>query len=396
MEAQPKTATVCLTVSAPDPRLVHVLLSTFLEWWGVNRHKDLVLPSGSNVGPDVTWQSTTGSVSVPVRLAYAPAAAAGVSGPGGTSPSSAAPSSGDAARQNGLVFEVVSPFGELPDSFLKQFPSESGPVSAPPDLSRRRQSTAAGRLRRKAAANLAIAFTALLRLAHSAWMRLRYADRHLKYALQPAGSALAAAGHRIAVNRRPLIGLAVAVVLLMAGLSAWPRLPNRQPGVETATVAAVPDRLPARVLLMPTTTPPAAVASPVVASLPRSERPTIDRPPVQARRITRSLVSSKDRAPAPAVTRYAGSRSAAFTASLLVMSNPPGAAVIVDGQNVGMTPLRLDRLPVGSHAVHVRLNGYDLWSTAATVVYGRQNRLAAQLSRLTVDASSALAPLSLR
>jgi len=68
-------------------------------------------------------------------------------------------------------------------------------------------------------------------------------------------------------------------------------------------------------------------------------------------------------------------------ASLMVMSEPSGATVRIDGQTVGTTPLQLDRVRVGSHAVHVALDGYPAWSAAATVVYGKSNGVVARLGR---------------
>jgi hypothetical protein len=94
------------------------------------------------------------------------------------------------------------------------------------------------------------------------------------------------------------------------------------------------------------------------------------RQPVVTRRPTR---------PAPTVTRPAATQE--YVGSLVVMSEPSGAAVRVDGQTVGTTPLRLDRVRVGSHAVHVVLDGYPVWSTAATVVYGKSNDVVARLGR---------------
>ncbi|MGE3843075.1 MAG: PEGA domain-containing protein [Vicinamibacterales bacterium] len=53
---------------------------------------------------------------------------------------------------------------------------------------------------------------------------------------------------------------------------------------------------------------------------------------------------------------------AAPTASLQVVSVPPGARVFLNGRAVGTTPLRVSNLPSSSHAVRVEADGYREWS----------------------------------
>ena len=70
-----------------------------------------------------------------------------------------------------------------------------------------------------------------------------------------------------------------------------------------------------------------------------------------------------------------------YTGALLVSSEPSGAAVKIDGQPAGTTPLQIDRIRAGSHAIQVSLDGYPVWSTAATVVYGKSNGVVARFTR---------------
>jgi len=47
---------------------------------------------------------------------------------------------------------------------------------------------------------------------------------------------------------------------------------------------------------------------------------------------------------------------------LTVRSRPPGARVTVDGKPIGETPVTVDPLPAGPHAVEVAKPGYHAWS----------------------------------
>ncbi len=68
-----------------------------------------------------------------------------------------------------------------------------------------------------------------------------------------------------------------------------------------------------------------------------------------------------------------------FRGSLRVDSRPRGAQVSVNGRVVGTTPLDLSRLPVGSRAVRLELDGYQQWSSAVQVVANQRARVMAEL-----------------
>ena len=55
----------------------------------------------------------------------------------------------------------------------------------------------------------------------------------------------------------------------------------------------------------------------------------------------------------------------------MVDSRPAGARVFVDGKLVGTTPLLIDAVAVGDHAVRLELDGFNPW-TASTKVVGRR------------------------
>ncbi len=70
----------------------------------------------------------------------------------------------------------------------------------------------------------------------------------------------------------------------------------------------------------------------------------------------------------------------ATVGSLLIESRPVGAKVFIDGRAAGITPIMLDRLAPGAHAVRLELSGYHAWTTTVSVVPGELTRLAASLA----------------
>jgi hypothetical protein len=70
------------------------------------------------------------------------------------------------------------------------------------------------------------------------------------------------------------------------------------------------------------------------------------------------------------------------TGSLYVDSRPRGARVIIDEKFVGVTPLQLQDIPAGGHAVRLELTDHQPWRTTATVFSGRDNRVTGSLERI--------------
>jgi serine/threonine protein kinase, bacterial len=68
-----------------------------------------------------------------------------------------------------------------------------------------------------------------------------------------------------------------------------------------------------------------------------------------------------------------------FVGTLVVESRPAGAKVFLDGRGVGVTPLTLNDVRVGSHVVRLDLAGHQRWSTSIRVVAGQRERVAASL-----------------
>jgi serine/threonine-protein kinase len=70
---------------------------------------------------------------------------------------------------------------------------------------------------------------------------------------------------------------------------------------------------------------------------------------------------------------------AAETGSISVDSRPRGARVLLDGREVGVTPLRLRSISSGSHAVRIELAGYKPVATTVTVKGGAESTVAVTL-----------------
>jgi hypothetical protein len=65
---------------------------------------------------------------------------------------------------------------------------------------------------------------------------------------------------------------------------------------------------------------------------------------------------------------------------LYVMSTPPRASIYLDGALKGVTPMMLGNAAPGSHAILVRLSGYDDWKSTVVVPQGGTRTVAAILT----------------
>tara|TARA_B100001123_G_scaffold342787_1_gene389069 strand:+ start:2118 stop:4484 length:2367 start_codon:yes stop_codon:yes gene_type:complete len=68
--------------------------------------------------------------------------------------------------------------------------------------------------------------------------------------------------------------------------------------------------------------------------------------------------------------------------SVSVRSRPTGAEVLIDGKNVGVTPMVIDEVGVGSYEVQIKLEGYKSWIDTIEVVESQQIDVAASLDHL--------------
>ncbi len=82
------------------------------------------------------------------------------------------------------------------------------------------------------------------------------------------------------------------------------------------------------------------------------------------------------------------------TGSLSVDSVPTGAAVSIDGQYRGVTPIVIKDLPVGRHAVSVATDGYQEYVSAVEVTGGATATVSAILVPATTHSPGGLSPIS--
>ena len=67
--------------------------------------------------------------------------------------------------------------------------------------------------------------------------------------------------------------------------------------------------------------------------------------------------------------------------SLTFDSRPAGARVFVDEALLGKTPLQIDAITSGDHAVRFELAGFGPWSTTVRVAAGARTRVSGSLER---------------
>jgi hypothetical protein len=67
-------------------------------------------------------------------------------------------------------------------------------------------------------------------------------------------------------------------------------------------------------------------------------------------------------------------------ASLNIRSFPSGATVFLDEQQVGTTPLVLSRVVPGTHAIQIRLSGWEVWNGTTTAVRGSTTQVIANMT----------------
>ena len=75
-------------------------------------------------------------------------------------------------------------------------------------------------------------------------------------------------------------------------------------------------------------------------------------------------------------------RPQSYTGSVYVDSRPRGAKVFIDGKPVGVTPLSVPEIGIGSHVVRLELPDHRIWSSATRVVAGQTARVTGSLERI--------------
>jgi hypothetical protein len=93
---------------------------------------------------------------------------------------------------------------------------------------------------------------------------------------------------------------------------------------------------------------------------------------------TRDLTFRLERTPSRAPARPPAS-SETFTGSIYVDSRPRGATVLLNGREVGTTPLQLSEIRAGSHVIRLELPGHQTWTSSTRVVAGQVARVTGSL-----------------
>jgi hypothetical protein len=65
-----------------------------------------------------------------------------------------------------------------------------------------------------------------------------------------------------------------------------------------------------------------------------------------------------------------------------VDSRPRGARVTIDGKPVGITPLRVSDVRIGTHVVRLELPDHRVWSSTTRVTAGQEQRVTGSLERI--------------
>ncbi len=141
-------------------------------------------------------------------------------------------------------------------------------------------------------------------------------------------------------------------------------LPSRTSGsiVQSTAKSVAPPSKSAAPPSKPAVTPPAKPAgSGIVATSGSAGAPA---------RATRDARPSKPQAQAP---------TSQFVGALAVESSPPGAAVFINRQRVGVTPIEVQGLQSGSRVIWIERDGYRRWTAAVDVPADRLTRVSAKL-----------------
>jgi hypothetical protein len=111
-----------------------------------------------------------------------------------------------------------------------------------------------------------------------------------------------------------------------------------------------------------------------VAVTPIEERvvPAVT-PVVTAATEEKTFATTAQPPPRPAVSGDHG--------ALALSSSPEGSEVVLNGKVVGETPVVLSDLPVGSHALVMRREGYSPWSASVQIIANQRTTVTATLVR---------------
>ena len=174
-----------------------------------------------------------------------------------------------------------------------------------------------------------------------------------------------------------------------AGRSVWPIVAGAILGSVMVAVIVVQMNLPSRMALQNPVVPPppapALVHTSAPVEMPPAATPLVPVTPAGEKNPV-APVPVKPRSPmvdAPGEPQSTASRPVArvrFYGSLAIESSPVSARVFINGEAVGVTPLVLTEVPVGSRAIRLEADDHNLWSSTVRVVANQETRVSATLN----------------
>jgi hypothetical protein len=176
--------------------------------------------------------------------------------------------------------------------------------------------------------------------------------------------------------------LSAAIVLLVGTVWRISPVENQRPGKPLPVVLASRPLTLAPALAV---APPMPLTGDISHERPEATRPAPAVPAVPVPLVVASETPVGTRGvPTAAVREQSvkkGVQTPQFVGTLLIESDPAGAAAFVNQESVGNTPVLLKDLRAGSYVVRLEYEGYQRWSAAATVSAVRQERVKAKLER---------------
>ena len=167
-----------------------------------------------------------------------------------------------------------------------------------------------------------------------------------------------------------------AVVLAALATGAWGLMTFAPDEVSEASAA---ENEPAKPVSVPLPLVDSGPPSPIqnAASVSAAASPPAPAPAPPARTPARAAPAPPARPPAGAAPAPAG-----YVGTLTIDATPAGD-VFLNRQRVGPTPVRLEKLRVGSHLIWIEREGYRRWTRVVAVTADRISRVTADLDPIT-------------
>lgn len=248
------------------------------------------------------------------------------------------------------------------------------------DERNQRKSHEAGALRHESASAWMGMLKSIRAAQHRAAQVLAVVTKRARPSHEVTAPAWTAAMPRVDASRlvrRFAVVLILAFVIGVVAARFNPRPGLQDGGVEGRREAIASSKL--ALATKPAVTVPAVGASPLLSTtIQRAESESL--PVTVAPPSRQAVIPDPPRNAEPdEVEPRQNAASPRFVGTLAVTSNPAGASVFVNGQRVGVTPLRLERQRAGSLALQITREGYERWSASIQVPANRVTQVTATL-----------------